>query len=89
MHLNNLSAEDNSATFTFVDEEDVRHSVLLPIFERRRTYLDCGAGYGSYTLPALQKGCKVTVITPKVPPPQNEHLKLKMNIDLKQFSRQV
>ena len=76
------SAEDNSSEYTFVDEEDVRQKFYYPFLSKYIHVLDIGAGYGSYTLPALTRGCEVTVITPKVPPPNNEHIKLKMNIDL-------
>ena len=79
------SAEDNSSEYTFVDEEDVRQKFYYPYLQPNKHVLDIGAGYGSYTLPALARGCKVTVITPQVPPPHNEHIKLKMNIELNNF----
>lgn len=81
--------DDDSSEFTFVDEEDTRQKFYYPYLKKGMHVLDIGAGYGSYTLPALQKGCKVTVITPKVPPPNNEQIKLKMNIDLNNFECKI
>ena len=83
--FNQPSPEDNSSEYTFEDEENVRQKFYYPHLKEGMHVLDIGAGYGSYTLPALQRGCKVTVITPKVPPPNNEHIKLKMNIDLNEY----
>lgn len=83
--FNQPSPEDNSSEYTFEDEENVREKFYYPHLVPKIHVLDIGAGYGSYTLPALARGCKVTVITPKVPPPNNEHIKLKMNIELNNF----
>ena len=80
-----MSEKDDSSSFTWIDEEDIRQKFYYPNLKQGMHLLDIGAGYGSYTLPALQRGCKVTVITPKVPPPNNEQIKLKMNIDLNNF----
>lgn len=77
--------KDDSSSFTWVDEEDIRQKFYYPHLKEGMNVLDIGAGYGSYTLPALQRGCKVTVITPKVPPPNNEQIKLWMNIELNNF----
>lgn len=73
----------DSAWFTFQDEEDVRQRFYYPYLSKYMHVLDIGAGYGSYTLPALQKGCEVTIITPQVP--NKEHIKLKMNIELNKY----
>ena len=77
--------EDNSATYTFVDEEVVREQFYYPFLKAGETVLDCGAGYGSYSLPALQKGCYVIIMTPPVP--NREHEKLRMNLELNNFQR--
>lgn len=80
-----MHEKDNSSSYTWVDEETIREGCYYPFLKKNMHVVDIGAGYGSYTLPALQKGCRVTVITPKVPPPNNEQIKLKMNIDLNYF----
>ena len=84
-----MSEKDDSSSFTWIDEEDIRQKFYYPNLKKDMHVLDIGAGYGSYTLPALQRGCKVTVITPKVPPPNNEQIKLKMNIDLNNFNCEI
>jgi FkbM family methyltransferase len=83
--FNQPNPEDNSSEYTFEDEENVRQKFYYPHLKQGMHVLDVGAGYGSYTLPALQRGCKVAVITPIVPPPNNEHIKLRMNIDLNEY----
>src|SRR5215207_2185899 len=79
--------EDDSSEFTFVDEENVREVFYYPFLKKNIHVVDIGAGYGSYTLPALARGCKVTVITPQVA--NREHEKLKMNIDLNNFKCEI
>jgi FkbM family methyltransferase len=72
--------QDGSSDFTFVDEEIVRINMYYPFLQAGTKVVDIGAGYGSYTLPALQRGCKVIIITPQVP--NQEHEKLRMNLSL-------
>jgi FkbM family methyltransferase len=55
---------NNSSVYTFTDEERVRERMYYPYLKSGMKVLDVGAGYGSYTLPALVRGCKVTAITP-------------------------
>ena len=84
--FNQPSPEDNSSEYILLMKKECVRSSIIPILKEGMHVLDVGAGYGSvYTLPALQRGCKVAVITPIVPPPNNEHIKLRMNIDLNEY----
>ncbi len=47
--------------WSFLDEQDVRHRWWHP---ENCYVLDVGAAYGSYTLPALARGCTVTAWSP-------------------------
>lgn len=47
--------------WSFLDEQDVRHKWWHP---RDCHVLDVGAAYGSYTLPALARGCTVAAWSP-------------------------
>jgi tRNA G37 N-methylase Trm5 len=54
--------EHNSSTYTFVDEEIVRERFFYPYLKAGMVVLDIGAGYGSYTLPALARGCIIHAV---------------------------
>jgi FkbM family methyltransferase len=49
------------ALWSFLDEQDVRHKWWNP---SNCHVLDVGAAYGSYSLPALANGCRVTAWSP-------------------------
>ncbi len=73
---------DGSSVFTFEDEEAVRQMFYYPHLKPGMVVLDVGCGFGSYTLPALARGCKVIAID--VP---NDHCieKIKGNVGLNNF----
>ena len=56
--------EDGSSTYTFEDEESVRERFFYPYLKPKMVVVDVGSAYGSYTLPALARGCKVIAINP-------------------------
>lgn len=73
---------DLTSTQTFQDEEEVRERFFYPYLKEGLKFLDIGAAFGSYTLPALKRGCKVIVISP----PTVEMIGLKLNLELNNFT---
>jgi FkbM family methyltransferase len=54
-----------ASTDSFSDEETVRQKYFYPYLKKGDVVLDIGAGFGSYTLPALAMGCEVIAFSPE------------------------
>lgn len=54
--------EEGASVGTFEDEEGIREDFFYPYLKGGMTVVDVGSAYGSYTLPALARGCKVIAI---------------------------
>jgi FkbM family methyltransferase len=50
---------------TFEDEEQIREKYFYPYLKEGEWFFDIGAGFGSYTLPALAVGCNVVAWSPE------------------------
>jgi len=71
----------SSSVFTFEDEEQIREQFFYPFLKKDAWLMDVGAGFGSYTLPALAFGMKVLAFSPEA-----EYLALNANLELNKFT---
>lgn len=73
----------SSSTWSFQDEEIVRENYFYKYLKPGITLIDIGSAYGSYTLPALQRGCaKVISIAPN-----EQFTEIRMNVELNNFPK--
>lgn len=55
----------DASNYTFIDEEPIREELFYPNIGKKDVMLDIGAGFGSYSLPALAVGATVFSWSPE------------------------
>lgn len=81
-----VRTEETSSYYSFIDEETVRVKFFYPFIGAGKTFLDIGAAFGSYTLPAIARGCDSIII---INCPDSTMPLLRQNLEVNNFQSKI